>query len=1172
MEFHISRQARDRYQFDESLFASNGNVIFANFRAARIFSQKMNSLRDLVRNPETAVKAAEINAMGLIDEILHFITYRYRIQKNPQLWSRCLNWLNEKIGETEVEDTLVQFSDEFPPLKVYRQEIQLADYLSMETDGIPNKHIALEELMMLWLANANPAFSPYLELFDESTLKTNTAYSKLIAGLEVFFDTQPGFGPHNEALLKLLRAPALASPLSLLGQLKYLQDIWAGMLGKFLSQLLSSLDFIREEEKPVFFGPGPSKVYEFKGSEFIEEERFSPDLDWMPRLVLLAKNAYVWLDQISKEYRQPITRLDQVPDAELDKLAGWGITGLWLIGIWERSTASERIKKMCGNPDAVASAYSLYDYSIADRIGGNEALNNLHYRARQRGIRLAADMVPNHVGIYSKWVVEHPEWFISLGYSPFPTYSFNGENLSEDGRIGIYLEDRYYSREDAAVVFKRVDHETGDVRYIYHGNDGTSMPWNDTAQLNYLLPEVREAVIQTILHVARNFPVIRFDAAMTLTKKHFQRLWYPEPGSGGDIPSRSEFGVSSMDFNQLMPVEFWREVVDRVAREVPDTLLLAEAFWMMEGYFVRTLGMHRVYNSAFMNMLRDEKNKQYRQLIKNTLEFDPEILKRYVNFMNNPDEKTAIEQFGKDDKYFGICTMMATMPGLPMFGHGQIEGYHEKYGMEYYRAYWEEKPDTYLINRHEREIFPIIHRRDLFADVDNFYLYDFYTPEGYVEENVFVYSNRIGHPGSDGCQRSLVFFHNRWADVRGWINTSAAFKNKTREDDALQQTNLGNGLGLRNEDDHYTIFRDHVTGLEYIRNNKELFEQGLFVELGAYKYHVFIDFREVVDNEWHQYARLTEYLNGRGTPIIDETLREIFLQPIHYPFRAIVNAGFFQWLIDNRIRPRKPIPDHFQNSIAEAEAKLLYLFQGMDELTEESIKGDILSKEIIWKLTATLKLPVLTKLYPLPKSRKYINAARLINIGVNDIISIEDGNTQSWGIILGWLFTHNLAKSLPELGYEERGRKLFSDWMLDKIVASTLQELGLGPENAWDAVTCIKILIRHQNWYKESLQNHDGTLRILQTWLKDPDIQKYLKINKYQGTIWFNKETMESLLRWMLTIATISLLVNEKEDGLREPDESVTKNILTIYEEIRKILTASKQSKYKIEKLLKIVN
>ena len=143
-----------------------------------------------------------------------------------------------------------------------------------------------------------------------------------------------------------------------------------------------------------------------------------------------------------------------------------------------------------------------------------------------------------------------------------------------------------------------------------------------------------------------------------------------------------------------MPEEFWREVVDRVAAEAPDTLLLAEAFWLMEGYFVRTLGMHRVYNSAFMNMLRDEKNAEYRLVIKNTLEFDPQILKRYVNFMNNPDERTAVDQFGKGDKYFGVATLMATMPGLPMFGHGQVEGYAENYGMEYRRAYLDEAPDA----------------------------------------------------------------------------------------------------------------------------------------------------------------------------------------------------------------------------------------------------------------------------------------------------------------------------------------------------------------------------------------------------------------------------------------------------------------------------------------------
>ena len=55
--------------------------------------------------------------------------------------------------------------------------------------------------------------------------------------------------------------------------------------------------------------------------------------------------------------------------------------------------------------------------------------------------------------------------------------------------------------------------------------------------------------------------------------------------------------MTQAEFDAAMPTEFWREVVDRVAVEVPDTLLLAEAFWLLEGYFVRTLGMHRVYNS-----------------------------------------------------------------------------------------------------------------------------------------------------------------------------------------------------------------------------------------------------------------------------------------------------------------------------------------------------------------------------------------------------------------------------------------------------------------------------------------------------------------------------------------------------------------------------------------------
>jgi hypothetical protein len=460
-------------------------------------------------------------------------------------------------------------------------------------------------------------------------------------------------------------------------------------------------------------------------------------------------------------------------------------------------------------------------------------------------------------------VIEHPDWFLSLPYSPYPSYAFHSENLSDDPRVGIYLEDHYYDKTDAAVVFQRRDHNTGDVRYIYHGNDGTSFPWNDTAQLDYLKPEVREAVIQTILHVARNFPVIRFDAAMTLAKKHIQRLWFPEPGSGGAIPSRAEHGMTRAEFDEAIPEEFWREVVDRVAAEVPDTLLLAEAFWLLEGYFVRTLGMHRVYNSAFMHMLRDEDNEKYRMAIKNTLEFDPQILKRYVNFMNNPDEKTAIDQFGNGDKYFGVATVLSTLPGLPMYGHGQIEGFHEKYGMEFRKPKWDETPDEGLMRGHEWKIFPILHRRYLFADVEQFFLYDLYHSDGGVDENVFAYSN------VHNDERGLVLYHNRFAETRGWIKISAAYLDKNTGD--MRQKTLAEGLSLPFEG--YVIFQDYVTHLEYIRSCEEFWQKGMYFELRAYQHHVFMDWRFVDDSNW---GLVHSALNGAGVESMRAKWDEMF--------------------------------------------------------------------------------------------------------------------------------------------------------------------------------------------------------------------------------------------------------------------------------------------------------
>ena len=1138
MEFHISRQVRQKYRFDESIFATNGNVIFANFHAGRVFAQNINQVRNAAVHPELAVSAGQINAMGLIDEILHFVISQFRTQKSSQVHARALEFLEKKIGKKALNKTLTQFTIQFPPLAVYQGKQTVSGYLKGASDGISHRGAALEELLMLRLANQNPAFSPYLEFFEDKELKQFSDYQIILDEMHAFFNDQPTFGPDNQNLVDMLRSPAIASPDSLEGQLEYIRDRWGFLLSHYLMKLLGSLDMITEEQKFSGQEPGEIRIPLYDHNEE-DMERFSQDSEWMPRLVLMAKNIYVWLSQLSQQFDRSITRLDQIPDETLDQLAEWGFTGLWLIGLWERSQASAKIKQLCGNPDAIASAYSLADYRIAADLGGEESYENLRQRAFQRGIRMTSDMVPNHMGIDSQWVVDHPDWFISLDYSPFPSYTFNGPDLSPDKRCSIYLEDRYYNHSDAAVVFKYHDRRNGRNHYIYHGNDGTSMPWNDTAQLNYLRADVREAVIQEIIQVARRFPIIRFDAAMTLTKRHFQRLWFPQPGSGASIPSRSDFGMTLPQFNKLMAEEFWHEVVERVGREVPDTLLLAEAFWLMEGYFVRTLGMHRVYNSAFMNLLRDEENGKYRQVMKNTLEFDPEILKRFVNFMNNPDERTAVDQFGKGDKYFGICLLLVTMPGLPMFGHGQIEGFTEKYGMEFKRAYWSEQPDQGLIWQHNRIIFPLLKKRYLFSGVENYRLYDYFTYGGRVNENVFAYSNRAGY------ERTLVVVHNKFGDTHGWLRTSCAFFDKASN--GLRQVTLGVGLGISENRNTFLVFRDYLSGLEYIRENRMIRDKGLELELGAYKALVFMDFREVSDDPEHSWRKVCDYLNGSGTQNLEQLRVELPLQQVLRPWHEIANPGYLGWLLQNRHAGYdKKIPEHLLN---EARYKYLQLLQGVVGKNGTTLLIEELSGALLRRFSAGLSLSTVDKQLTPAERESVKKAVDFLNKGFSD---------DRWLALFTWTFLSDLAgdgKKMP------RKEVLFDQWRFASVVNECLLQMGRSEWDASHLITTVKMLTIIQGW--NGVKDLGNLRGLLKDWIEDPLVSDFLGVNEHENILYFNREGIQEFLWWLMSLAVVDELEKDtKGKGI------TAKRLLTIYQVIEKILNAEKSSGFQVKKLM----
>ena len=1140
-EFHISRRSRELYQFDKTLFSFSGNVVFASAHAAREFADKMNHIRDAAAHPERSVRASDINAMGLIDEVLHFIIEVYRRQVNPNIMKDAYGYAASKLAA--VDNTLELFLDQFPPRDVYLGALSVKEYLKSDTNGVSNKLIAMEEMLMLFISNENPALLPYKELFDDSQLREETPYIQIISCLDEFFRTQPPLGTFGQTLLDLLMAPLRAAPHSLYDQLKYIRLHWGSILADLYIKLLGSLDLIKEETRARFLGPGTAPVPFFTLKDIEDLERFSADLDWMASLVLMAKSVYVWLHQLCGKYQRHIWRLDQIPDEELEILARWGFTGLWLIGIWERSPASRTIKQMTGNPEAAASAYSIFDYSIASELGGEEAFENLKGRAMRYGIRMATDMVPNHMGIYSKWVVEHPDWFIQLDHSPFPGYRFSGANLSGEDRVEIQIEDGYWDRRDAAVVFRRHDRYTGQTRFIYHGNDGTSMPWNDTAQLDFLKHEVRQAVIDQTIAIARKFPIIRFDAAMTLAKRHFQRLWYPPPGFGGDIPSRSGHGVSTDEFEQCFPIEFWRELVDRVAAEVPNTLLLAEAFWLMEGYFVRSLGMHRVYNSAFMNMLKTEENSKYRDVMKNVLRFNPEILRRFVNFMNNPDEEPAVHGFGKDDKYFGVATLMVTMPGLPMFGHGQIEGFSEKYGMEYKRAYWEESIDENLVRRHEREIFPLLKKRRLFSGVESFVMYDVRTPDGHVNEDIFAYSNRYGD------ERSLVIFNNRYADATGIIKSSVGMNMDNNGRRHIIHKGLGDGLELKNDGSVYYTFRDHRTGLEYIRNSHRLWQDGLIIHLGAFGCHVFTSFSEVYDHDG-TCRILEEKLLGKGVHDVMRVLRETYLEKVLVPFSELLESDTLKMLMAQGRRTGK-VPAMYQE-------RLVSFLRNAREFAGWAARETAVADKSCSMMEAIFFMDAARGKKEWKKDKKAQSVLALIP-------ELMPDDLRGWRLPVLWSVVSRIDGLMGEEEKTAGSINFIEDWMLDWALEKAMVTLGTNEGRARYEVSLIKILTHYQP--QSALQNMKQLTSTIKEMLIDTQVRDFLGFNRFNETWWFNKESMETLISWLAFASVLQQLSGQKHS------EKVLKEILhKTYDTHSELKKRIESSGYEASKLLALLD
>jgi hypothetical protein len=505
-----------------------------------------------------------------------------------------------------------------------------------------------------------------------------------------------------------------------------------------------------------------------------------------------------------------------------------------------------------------------------------------------------------------------------------------------------------------------------------------------------------------------------------------------------------------------------------------------------------------------MVMLRDEDNAKYREVVKNTLEFDPEILKRYVNFMNNPDERTAVDQFGTGDKYFGICTLMATMPGLPMFGHGQVEGFTERYGMEYRRAYHDERPDAELVERHQRQIAPLLYRRALFAEARDFRLYDFFTDDGRVNEDVIAYSNQHGD------ERALVVYHNRYASTQGWIRTSSAYAENTGAGDRLrQQSTLAQALGAADSASTAWLCRDAVSGLHHVHRSRRVAEEGLRFGLDAYTCHVFVDWREVSDDETHRWTTLAEQLDGRGVPSLDEAIRLLRLQPVHAALRALLDPALLGALGVRRGATREEAV-RLRAFLEEAMA----LARESPDLVGGAFEGDPDDTVRAFKvrLEAMPRLAALQARFAAP----WTSRVRALLI---------DGRGAVAGI-LAWAALEALGRLMDPGNASTAAARLFDTLRLREVLGGAAARLGLEGDDAWRLAARLRVALAHAGSAsaigKRSTRARARTPRAPE-WLDDPDVAWLTGVNEHDGVRYFVKEPFEDLLWWMAVPTLLSL-------------------------------------------------